>query len=235
MANSVNNGKPPLELSLREFAKEAKHLMWTRTPNVADILQQAGRKDGALSPDSVWLLSWWIKREMAHQMMDNTHTQASLASYDAVIWYFNCPLLWGIRRDQIQQLYDDCLQQSKLHAEVGARTGFFLKNLQSTSELQEITLLAKNPTCLDVCEENLHMSLNSKFKIERQVMDVLKSPPPELHGKFDSVGCNYFLHCLHGGRKIILLAVKHCAALLKPETGTFHNRMALSLLVKYTV
>ena len=158
-------------------------------------------------------------RQVSTPTSDAAYTPVGLSVYDALVWGFNSPFHWRIREEEVQQMYQDCLSQSKDHAEVAVGTGLFLRDLDLDGlPLQHVSLLDLNPNALDKCVSRIQEVDRYKhaISIDKIECDILQPVQPKLRQAFDSVAANFLLHCLHGDSILKKRAAfESCASLLK--------------------
>jgi hypothetical protein len=161
---------------------------------------------------------------------DAVYTPSVLSDYDQLIWGFNCPFLWRIHMEEIKGLYNDCLLRSSRHAEVGAGTGLFLRELNVPDSLVEISLLDSNYNSLEACQRSLvshpHYEY-SRVQFRTVHASILEPPPYEMRDRYDSVAANFLLHCLPGGTKACWAAVENLSTLLNPRGGVMFGSTLL--------
>lgn len=201
--------------------------------NEAARAEKQGKK---VEHDAVTLeTSKWINSFLAQQMGNNSSSEAAyspktLDLYDAFVWGFNSPFLWRIGEEECQQLYQETV--GSVHCEVAVGTGLFLKNLTGTERPKELTLVDLNEHCLSACAERVINESRRDIpqdpshhedpclQVEKLVADITdpESIPTSMRGKFDTVGANFLLHCLHGDSLMDKKgAIQACASLLSPQ------------------
>lgn len=116
------------------------------------------------------------------------YTRNALRLYDFWVHGFSNHYLWNCPTQQLHALYQQ--HTSNNHLEVGAGTGFFLKQVPFRVLKPRIVLMDLNPTPLETASAALQ-----RYQPAGVINDVLADSQPSLP-QFDSIAFNYVWHCL---------------------------------------
>jgi ubiquinone/menaquinone biosynthesis C-methylase UbiE len=136
------------------------------------------------------------------------YTPHTLKIYDWLVMGVSNHFVWRCPTKRIVALFNDYVTAN--HLDVGVGTGYFLDRCTFPSERPRLGLLDMNSHCLEVAATRV-----ARYHPEIYQVDVLEpiSRPTE---RFDSVSCNYVLHCLPGSWIEKGRALTNLAALLNP-------------------
>lgn len=134
------------------------------------------------------------------------YTRRVLAVYDAVIYGFNCPVLWRCPKARLVELYD--AHVGARHLDIGVATGRLLDECRFPVDAPEITLMDLNPNSLEAASRRL--ARYSPRTHRANVLDPWDLPD----GSFDSVAMCHLLHCLPGAIPEKAVAFEHARAAL---------------------
>jgi SAM-dependent methyltransferase len=118
------------------------------------------------------------------------YTKPILAIYDIGVLGFSNSYIWGCPSRRILGLYNR--YASARHLEIGVGTGYFLDRCAFPTRYPAITVLDLNRNSLEVAARRIR-----RYRPATCHSDVLQPIPLPAHG-YDSIGCNYVLHCLPG-------------------------------------
>jgi hypothetical protein len=158
-----------------------------------------------------------------------------LDMYDAIVWRFNSPALWRITKNEIHDLYRDCIGAN--HCEIAVGSGLFLKDYVMENESPQqlsLSLFDLNKNTIDMAEKRINESVANSgrsVQFKNAILDITKpaSISDEIKHSYDSVAANFLLHCLHGNGlldKDKFAAIQSCASLVK-EDGCFFGSTVL--------
>jgi len=173
-----------------------------------------------------------LKKQKTSGTSEAIYNPKVLEMYDNIVWKFNSPALWRIRKDDAYQLYKDCIGEK--HCEIGVGTGLFLKDYvldQDTPKQLSLALCDLNNNTLDMAEQRIKESAEASGKIidlKTAIVDITNpgSIPTEMQHSYDSVAANFLLLCLHGGGLHDKVAgVQGCAALVKHDGWFFGSTL----------
>jgi ubiquinone/menaquinone biosynthesis C-methylase UbiE len=116
------------------------------------------------------------------------YTKTALKLYDFWVHGFSNNYLWHCPTEQLHALYQR--HTSANHLEVGAGTGFFLKQVPFRMLKPRIVLMDLNPNTLETASRAIH-----HYQPAGVLNDILAQQQPSLPG-FDSIAFNYVWHCL---------------------------------------
>lgn len=216
---------PPL------FYLQKKLPSWVMPPpaDVQRVVQSASILNRSEYDKGILTLSRWInsllESHMERPTSDGVYNPTTLKAYDEYVWEFNSPFLWRIEQETVQALYDDAITSNGKHLEIAVGTGLFL---DGCTERPRITLLDLNDSALDTCKRRLSEIKTGGFTSISAIKGDILDDDLCLGGeRFDSVGANFLLHCLHGPRpETKKRFVSNCAKLTSP-TGTFFGTTIL--------
>lgn len=118
------------------------------------------------------------------------YTPSVLNLYDLFVCEFSNRFVWQCPSRNILALY--ACRVSPNHLEVGPGTGYFLDRGSFPSGFSRLVLMDVNSNCLEKSMRRL-----ARYAPKRFCADVRSPRLREMPG-FDSIGCNYVLHCLSG-------------------------------------
>lgn len=121
------------------------------------------------------------------------YTRNTLKLYDFWVHGFSNRYLWNCPTEHLHALYQR--HTSANHLEVGAGTGFFLKQTPFRVLKPRIVLMDLNPVTLETASAAL-----KHYQPAGVLNDVLADQQPDLP-PFDSIAFNYVWHCLPAGNK----------------------------------
>lgn len=157
---------------------------------------------------------------MAHPLSVAINTQAgavvysktALRLYDFWVHGLSNHYLWHCPTVQLQALYQQ--HSTNNHLEVGAGTGYFLKQVTFNRLKPRIVLMDLNTNTLEVVSKTI-----AHYQPAGVVNDILSVHQPVLP-LFDSIAFNYVWHCLPANAKKEQ-AFTHLAQFLKPDGVLF--------------
>ena len=157
---------------------------------------------------------------MANQLSVAINTQAGAAVYSKAVlsvydfWVhgFSNHYLWHCPTVQLHALYQQ--HTSNNHLEVGAGTGFFLKQVKFNRLKPRIVLMDLNTNTLEVVSKTI-----AHYQPAGVVNDILSPTQPQLP-LFDSIAFNYVWHCLPANANKAK-AFTHLAQFLQPDGVLF--------------
>ncbi len=153
------------------------------------------------------------------------YTRLALRMYDAIVYGFNCPVVWRCPKSQIVELYNACV--SGRHLDIGVATGRLLDECRFPVAAPEITLMDLNPNALATASGTL-----ARYKPHTHRADVMEAwglPP----GSFDSVGMSGLIHCIPGSMPEKTVVFEHARTVLAPG-GVFFGTTILGQGVKHS-
>ncbi|MBK2028363.1 class I SAM-dependent methyltransferase [Francisella noatunensis] len=115
------------------------------------------------------------------------YSKLVLKLYNFVVLFFNNTFLWKCKTSQLLQLYKDNVSPN--HLDIGVGSGYYLKNVKD--RLSKVALMDLNPNCLEYVKNVLKDKEVSTYQV-----DILKDVAEEFYSKYDSISCNYLIHCL---------------------------------------
>ncbi len=156
------------------------------------------------------------------------YTRRALQAYDAIIFGFNCPVIWRCRKTNFIDLYN--AHVSTRHLDIGVGTGLLLDRCKFPAPDPAITLMDMNPNSLHAAATRL-----KRYTPHTHQANVLK-PWGLPTGSFESVGMCNLLHCLPGTLADKAIVFEHARAVLTPGgvvlgttllgKGVDHTRLA---------
>lgn len=136
------------------------------------------------------------------------YSKTALKFYDFWVHGVSNRWFWECSTSRLQALYDSHLSAN--HLEVGAGTGFFLKQARFPVLRPRLVFMDLNPATLETASRAL-----AHVQPAGVIADILADRVPPLPG-FDSIGFNYVWHCLPGPPARKQIAFAHLAGLLNP-------------------
>lgn len=115
------------------------------------------------------------------------YSKLVLKLYNFIVLFFNNSFLWKCKTSQLLQLYKDNVSSN--HLDIGVGSGYYLKNVKD--RLSKVALMDLNPNCLEYVKNVLKDKEVSTYQL-----DILKDIAEEFYSKYDSISCNYLIHCL---------------------------------------
>ncbi|AJI56648.1 methyltransferase small domain protein [Francisella philomiragia] len=115
------------------------------------------------------------------------YSKLVLKLYNFVVLFFNNTFLWKCKTSQLLQLYKDNVSHN--HLDIGVGSGYYLKNVKD--RLSKVALMDLNPNCLEYVKNVLKDKEVSTYQV-----DILKDVAEEFYAKYESISCNYLIHCL---------------------------------------
>lgn len=153
------------------------------------------------------------------------YSRPVLALYDALVYGFNCRVLWRCPKARMVELYD--AHVGARHLDIGVATGRLLDECRFPVAAPEITLMDLNPNSLAVAARRL-----KRHTPRTHLANVLD--PWELpEASFDSVAMCNLLHCLPGAIPDKAIAFEHARDVLVPR-GVLFGATILSEGVDHT-
>lgn len=139
------------------------------------------------------------------------YSKLVLKLYNFIVLFFNNTFLWKCKTSNLLELYKDNV--SKNHLDIGVGSGFYLNKV--ADKLEKVTLMDLNPNCLDYVKRILKDKDVFTYKV-----DILEDVSNEFNSQFDSISCNYLIHCLpdNGNKQMVF---KNIAKMLKPDGVAF--------------
>jgi SAM-dependent methyltransferase len=117
------------------------------------------------------------------------YTPGVLAFYDVGVLGISCSFAWRAPARRLLGVYD--AHVTARHLECGVGTGWFLDRCRFPVERPRIVLCDLNPTCLAQTAHRIR-----RYAPESIRANLLEPLPTE--ERFDSIGCNFVLHCIPG-------------------------------------
>ena len=143
------------------------------------------------------------------------YKESTLAIYDTWVLTLSNRWIWRCPTPTILQHYESHITAN--HLDVGVGTGYYLnhsKNLQRLNRVR-LGLMDRNPIPLRIAAERL-----ARFQPETYQQNVLE-PFDWERPKFDSIACNYLLHCLPGRFSTKCTVFDHLKPLLSKGSTLF--------------
>jgi Methyltransferase domain len=153
------------------------------------------------------------------------YTRLALRLYDAIVYGFNCPVLWRCPKSQIVELYNACV--SGRHLDIGVATGCLLDECRFPVSAPEITLMDLNRNALATASRTL-----ARYEPRTHRANVLEAwGVPS--GGYDSVGMSGLIHCLPGSMPEKTVVFEHARTALAPG-GVFFGTTILGQGVEHS-
>jgi SAM-dependent methyltransferase len=154
-----------------------------------------------------------VEREDPAHAGQAIYTRGSLAAYDAIVYGFNCPVLWRCPKSRLVEHYDANL--SARHLDIGVGTGALLDAARFPVADPEITLMDLNPNSLAAAAARIE-----RYAPRTHQANVLEDwrLEPGAHG---SVAMTHLLHCLPGSMAEKGVAFEHARRALAPGGTLF--------------
>lgn len=117
------------------------------------------------------------------------YTPITLAVYDVGVLGLSCTFAWRAPARRLLGLYD--ANVTARHLECGVGTGWFLDRCRFPAADPRVVLCDLNPTCLE----------RTAHRIRRYAPETIRAnllEPLPTAERFDSIGCNFVLHCIPG-------------------------------------
>ncbi|AIT09983.1 SAM-dependent methyltransferase [Candidatus Francisella endociliophora] len=159
------------------------------------------------------------------------YSRLMLKLYNFIVLFFNNTFLWKCKTSNLLELYEDNV--SKNHLDIGVGSGFYLNKV--ADKLEKVTLIDLNPNCLDYVKRILKDKDVLTYKI-----DILEDVSDEFNSQFDSISCNYLVHCLpdNGNKQMVF---KNIAKMLKPSgiafgatiINDYDSKLAVKVVTKF--
>ncbi len=153
------------------------------------------------------------------------YTRLLLRLYDAVVYGFNCPVVWRCPKSRIVDLYNECV--SERHLDIGVATGRLLDECRFPVAAPEITLMDLNPNALAMASRTL-----ARYRPHTHRANVMEAWGLEPRS-FDSVGMSNLIHCLPGSMPEKTVVFEHARTVLAPG-GVFFGATILGQGVKHS-
>jgi 2-polyprenyl-3-methyl-5-hydroxy-6-metoxy-1,4-benzoquinol methylase len=118
------------------------------------------------------------------------YTPLVLRGYDLFVIGFSNRFVWRCRSARMLAQYDRFV--GSRHLDVGVGTGWFLDRCRWPVERPQITLLDLNENALAAAAERI------RRYTPRSVRANVLEPLPLGEARFDSIACNFLLHCVPG-------------------------------------
>jgi SAM-dependent methyltransferase len=141
------------------------------------------------------------------------YSPAALRVYDAVVYGFNCPVLWRCPKSRLVEHYDANL--SGRHLDIGVGTGALLDAARFPVAGPEISLMDLNPNSLAAAARRIERY--SPRTHQANVLEDWRLEP----GTYESVAMNHLLHCLPGSMAEKGVAFEHAHRALAPGGTLF--------------
>lgn len=141
------------------------------------------------------------------------YTQTLLRAYDAIVYGFNCPVMWRCAKPRMIELYD--ANVSGRHLDVGVASGGLLDECRFPVASPELTLMDLNPNSLRAASRRLE-----RYAPRTHQANVLEPWGLEA-GAYDSVAMTHLLHCVPGSIPEKAVAFEHAKAVLAPGGVVF--------------
>jgi SAM-dependent methyltransferase len=118
------------------------------------------------------------------------YSRGALAAYDAVVYGFNCPVLWRCPKARLVEHYD--ANVSARHLDIGVGTGALLDAARFPVARPEITLMDLNPNSLAAAARRIE-----RYAPRTHQANVLEDWRLEPES-YESIAMTHLLHCLPG-------------------------------------
>lgn len=151
------------------------------------------------------------------------YTPSFLRVYDPLVLGLFCRWIWRCPSSRPLMQYRRLVGQR--HLDVGPGTGWFLERTPLPDKAT-VTLMDPNTDVLRCAAQRLEHVQTASLE-----HDVLK--PLHGAGPFDSIGCNYVLHCLPGPMSRKAVAIRNLAALLD-RNGVLFGATVLGTAQRHT-
>lgn len=115
------------------------------------------------------------------------YSRLVLKLYNFIVLFFNNNFLWKCKTSQLLKLYKNNVSPN--HLDIGVGSGYYLKKVKDKLEI--VALMDLNQNCLDYVKKVLKDKQILTYNI-----DILKDIPEKFFSKYDSISCNYLIHCL---------------------------------------
>jgi len=132
----------------------------------------------------------------------------TMGLYDAVVYRFNCPVLWRCPKSRLVEMYNSFV--SGRHLDIGVATGRLLRECRFPVAKPQITLMDLNPVALEVASARLE-----RYAPRAHRADVLKEWGLDPRS-YDSVGMCNIIHCLPGSIPDKAVVFEHARNVLAP-------------------
>lgn len=136
-----------------------------------------------------------------------------LWTYDLIVVRFGNRFVTRCPSQRILDLYNRCVSAN--HLDVGVGTGYFLHRCRFPSPEPRVALLDVNLPSLGVTSRRI-----ARYAPEVYHADILDPADLDIQ-KFDSIACNYLLHCLPGTIQQKGRIFDHLKKLLRPGGVVF--------------
>lgn len=139
------------------------------------------------------------------------YTRITLRLYNFVVLFFNNTFVWKCKTTELLKLYSDNVSLN--HLDIGVGSGYYLNKLHS--KIKKVILMDLNLDCLRYVKNLLKNKDVSIYQV-----DILENIEEKFFSKFDSISCNYLIHCLpdNGSKEIVF---KNIAKILKSDGVAF--------------
>ncbi|API86325.1 class I SAM-dependent methyltransferase [Francisella uliginis] len=139
------------------------------------------------------------------------YTRITLRLYNFVVLFFNNTFVWRCKTAKLLKLYSDNVSLN--HLDIGVGSGYYLNKLHT--KLKKVTLMDLNLDCLRYVKNLLKNKDVSIYQV-----DILEDIEEKFFSKFDSISCNYLIHCLpdNGSKEIVF---KNIAKMFKSDGVAF--------------
>ncbi|QIW09623.1 methyltransferase [Francisella sp. LA112445] len=139
------------------------------------------------------------------------YTKMTLKLYNFVVLFFNNTFVWKCKTAKLLKQYSDNVSEN--HLDIGVGSGYYLKKL--SSKIKKVALMDLNLDCLEYVKNSLRGKDVSTYQV-----DILEDIDEKFIANFDSISCNYLIHCLpdNGNKEVVF---KNIAKMLKPNGVAF--------------
>ena len=179
-----------------------------------------------------------VLKKLSTETSASVYSERNLSIYDNLVWKFNSPALWRIRKRDITNLYESSTGQN--HCEIAVGTGLFLRDFirdqeKSSMHLSQLTLMDLNENTINVASKRISLEalkVGKEIQFSSELVDITQpeSIPDYLKGLYDSVAANFLFHCLHGEGLTCpnkYNAFNNIASLVNPDHGIFFGSTVL--------
>jgi ubiquinone/menaquinone biosynthesis C-methylase UbiE len=118
------------------------------------------------------------------------YTRSILAVYDPLVVDFESRFVWKCPARQMVEFYNQHVTCQ--HLDVGVGNGYFLDRCRFPCDQPQIALLDLNPNSLETTSKRIRRYNPTVYRAN--VLEPIQLDLPRV----DSIGMNYFLHCLPG-------------------------------------
>jgi ubiquinone/menaquinone biosynthesis C-methylase UbiE len=149
------------------------------------------------------------QRKIAHAV----YNRAMLLTYDFIVLELGNRFATRCPTKDILSMFDRNVTDN--HLDVGVGTGYFLDHCTFPSKSPRVGLMDINSPSLEFAARRI-----ARYSPEIYQRDVLQPIDVNIP-RFDSISCNYLLHCLPGGIDQKVAVLGHLKTLLNPGGVVF--------------